>query len=35
VKQLARFQNAVWTYDFMADRTVGGGTLKGLTWVDA
>src|SRR5262249_25177208 len=34
VNQPARFQNAVWTYDFIADRTVGGGTLKWLTLVD-
>lgn len=34
VKQPARFKNDVWTYDFIADRTVEGGTLKWLTLVD-
>jgi putative transposase len=34
VKQPARFKNDVWTYDFVADRTVCGGTLKWLTLVD-
>ena len=34
VNQPARFKNDVWTYDFIADRTVCGGTLKGLTLVD-
>lgn len=34
VNQPARFKNDVWTYDFIADRTVGGGTLKWLTLVD-
>ncbi len=34
VKQPARFKNDVWTYDFIADRTVAGGTLKWLTLVD-
>jgi putative transposase len=34
VNQPARFKNDVWTYDFVADRTVGGGTLKWLTLVD-
>jgi len=32
--QPARFKNDVWTYDFIADRTVCGGTLKWLTLVD-
>jgi transposase InsO family protein len=30
----ARFKNDVWTYDFVADRTVAGRTLKWLTLVD-
>jgi putative transposase len=30
----ARFKNDVWTYDFLADRTVCGGALKWLTLVD-
>jgi transposase InsO family protein len=34
VKAPARFKNDVWTYDFIADRTVCGGTLKWLTLVD-
>ena len=34
VNQPARFKNDVWTYDFIADRTVSGGTLKWLTLVD-
>lgn len=34
VNQPARFKNDVWTYDFVADRTVGGGTLKWLTLMD-
>jgi transposase InsO family protein len=33
-KQPARFKNDVWTYDFIADRSVCGGTLKWLTLVD-
>ncbi len=34
VNQPAQFKNDVWTYDFVADRTVSGGTLKWLTLVD-
>jgi len=34
VNQPARFKNDVWTCDFVADRTVCGGTLKWLTLVD-
>jgi hypothetical protein len=34
MNQPARFKNDVWTYDFIADRTVEGGTLKWLTLVD-
>jgi transposase InsO family protein len=34
VRQPARFKNDVWTYDFLADRTVDGGALKWLTLVD-
>ena len=34
VNQPARFKNDVWTYDFIADRTVDRGTLKWLTLVD-
>jgi putative transposase len=34
VQQPARFKNDIWTYDFVADRTVCGGTLKWLTLVD-
>jgi putative transposase len=34
VRQPARFKNDVWTYDFLADRTATGGTLKWLTLVD-
>jgi transposase InsO family protein len=34
VHQPARFKNDVWTYDFVADRTAAGGTLKWLTLVD-
>jgi putative transposase len=34
VNQPARFKNDVWTYDFVADRTACGGTLKWLTLVD-
>jgi transposase InsO family protein len=33
-KQPAQFKNDVWTYDFVADRTIHGGTLKWLTLVD-
>jgi len=32
--QPARFKNDVWTYDFIADRTADGGTLKCLSLVD-
>jgi putative transposase len=34
VNQPARFKNDVWTYDFIADRTTDGGTLKWLSLVD-
>ncbi len=34
VNQPARFQNDAWTYDFIADRTRRGRTLKWLTLVD-
>jgi len=34
VVQPARFKNDVWSYDFVADRTVSGRTLKWLTLVD-
>ena len=34
VNQPARFKNDVWTYDFVADRTVDGGSLKWLSLVD-
>jgi putative transposase len=34
VNQPARSKNDVWTCDFIADRTVGGRTLKWLTLVD-
>jgi transposase InsO family protein len=34
VNRPARFKNDVWTYDFIADRTSDGGTLKWLTLVD-
>jgi putative transposase len=34
VHQPAWFKNDVWTYDFVADRTIGGGALKWLTLVD-
>ena len=34
VNQPARFRNDVWTYDFIADRTISGGTLKWLSLVD-
>jgi transposase InsO family protein len=34
VNQPARFKNDVWTYDFIADRSVCGGPLKWLTLVD-
>jgi transposase InsO family protein len=34
VHQPARFKNDVWTCDFIADRTAGGGTLKCLSLVD-
>jgi putative transposase len=34
VNQPARFKNDVWTYDFIADRTADGRTLKWLTLVD-
>jgi transposase InsO family protein len=33
-QQPARFKNDVWTYDFIADRTEEGGTLKWLSLVD-
>jgi transposase InsO family protein len=32
--QPARFKNDVWTYDFIADRTTSGGSLKWLSLVD-
>jgi len=34
VNQPARFKNDVWTYDFIADRTVEGRPLKWLSLVD-
>lgn len=34
VNQPANFKNDVWTYDFIADRTVERGPLKWLTLVD-
>lgn len=34
VNQPARFRNDVWTYDFIADRTADGRSLKWLTLVD-
>jgi putative transposase len=34
VNQPAGFKNDVWTYDFVADRTIHGGVLKWLTLVD-
>ena len=34
VNQPAQFKNDVWTYDFVADRTVDGRPLKWLTLVD-
>jgi transposase InsO family protein len=34
VNRPARFKNDVWTYDFVADRTVHGSPLKWLTLVD-
>ena len=34
VNQPPRFADDVWTYDFVADRTVNGGPLKWLTLVD-
>jgi putative transposase len=34
VNQPARFKNDVWTYDFVADRTIDGRPLKWLTLVD-
>jgi putative transposase len=34
VNQPARFKNDVWTYDFVTDRTIDGGSLKWLTLVD-
>jgi putative transposase len=34
VHQPARYKNDVWTYDFIADRTCSGRTLKWLTLVD-
>lgn len=34
VNQPARFKNDVWTYDFIADRTADGRTLKWLSLVD-
>ena len=33
-QQPAQFKNDVWTYDFIADRTLAGGTLKWLSLVD-
>lgn len=34
VRRPARFKNDVWTYDFVADRTVSGKPLRWLTLVD-
>ena len=34
VNQPAGFKNDVWTYDFIVDRTVDGGSLKWLSLVD-
>lgn len=34
VNQPSRFKDDVWTYDFVADRTVSGSPLKWLTLVD-
>jgi putative transposase len=34
VNNPARFKNDVWSYDFVADRTVSGSSLKWLTLVD-
>jgi transposase InsO family protein len=34
VNKPARFKNDVWTYDFIADRTASGRTLKWLSLVD-
>lgn len=34
MQQPARFKNDVWTCDFIADRTIAGGTLKCLSLVD-
>jgi transposase InsO family protein len=34
VNRPARFKNDVWAYDFVADRTAGGGPLRWLTLVD-
>jgi transposase InsO family protein len=34
VSQPARFKNDVWTYDFIADRTIEGRPLKWLSLVD-
>jgi transposase InsO family protein len=34
VNQPARFKNDVWTYDFIADRTIDGRPLKWLSLVD-
>jgi transposase InsO family protein len=34
VNQPAHFKNDVWTYDFIADRTVDGSSLKWLSLVD-
>lgn len=34
VNRPARFKNDVWTYDFVADRTADGKTLRWLTLVD-
>jgi putative transposase len=34
VNQPARFKNDVWTYDFIADRTIDGHSLKWLSLVD-
>jgi putative transposase len=33
-QQPARFKNDIWTYDFIADRTMDGRTLKWLSLVD-
>jgi len=34
VNRPARCKNDIWTYDFVADRTIKGGSLKWLTLVD-